>query len=129
MTEERRRVLVMDDEVGYRDLLRWELGRRGFAVEVAGDGAEGVSRAAERTYSIAIVDLTMPKLDGLGVLAELKKSKPLTKVILVTGFSTVETAVEAMRAGAFDFILKPFDLGRFIERVLEAADIVPTGEG
>ena len=111
------RVLVIDDEPGYRELLERQLVRLGCAVDTASDGVEGVARATESDYNLAIVDLTMPRLGGLDVLEQLKKTKPRLPVVLITGFASVETAVYAMRHGAADVVLKPFDLDPFLARV------------
>jgi DNA-binding NtrC family response regulator len=117
---QKRWVLVVDDEGGFRDMLQWYLKEHDLHVEVAKDGAEAVARAAEGKYSLVITDLTMPRLDGLKLLEEIKKMMPETAVIVITGFGTVETAVQAMRKGAFDFILKPFDLEFLIKRIKQA---------
>jgi DNA-binding response OmpR family regulator len=111
------RVLVIDDEPGYRELLAREFDRLGLAVDTADDGVDGVARASERDYDLAVVDLTMPRLGGLEVLDELKKARPRMPVLLITGFASVETAVYAMRHGAADVVLKPFDLEPFLSRV------------
>ncbi|MBI4395504.1 MAG: response regulator [Elusimicrobia bacterium] len=116
----RRWVLVVDDEPGFRDMLKWYLSDHDLDVEVAKDGAEAMARAAGGKYSLVITDLTMPKLDGLKLLEEIKQKRPDISVIVVTGFGTVETAVHAMKGGASDFILKPFNLDHLLVRIKEA---------
>ena len=116
----KRWVLVVDDEPGFRNLLQWVLSERGLNVQVARDGAEAVKLAKEGNFSLVVTDVTMPRLDGLKLLEQLKKEMPGTAVIVVTGFGTVETAVYAMKKGASDFILKPFDMGMFAKAVEEA---------
>lgn len=114
------RVLVVDDEPGYRDMLSWELSRRCFSVETAVDGTQGEVMAAGGAFALVISDLTMPRQDGLGLLRAIRRDSPRTAVILTTGFGTVETAVEAMRQGAFNFIIKPYDIDYLVAQVKAA---------
>src|SRR5438477_11673624 len=88
-------VLVVDDEPGFRNLLQWELENRGMNVETAENGAEGVERASKTKFDVIITDITMPEMDGLKLLEQVKKIDPQTEVIVATGFSAVETAVHA----------------------------------
>jgi DNA-binding NtrC family response regulator len=116
------KVLVVDDEPGIRNLLQWELTTQGMSVETAENGAEGVRKAGLETYDVIITDITMPELDGLKLLQEIQKLSPKTAVIIATGFGAVETAVFAMQKGAFDFILKPYDLGHLLSCVKKATE-------
>jgi DNA-binding NtrC family response regulator len=116
------RVLVVDDEQGYRSLLKWKLSARGLEVDAVKDGDDAIAFLTSRPADLVITDLTMPKADGMTVLEEIKKRWPQTEVIIVTGFGTVETAVRAMRLGAFDVVIKPFDLESFIRTVLKALE-------
>jgi DNA-binding response OmpR family regulator len=111
------RALVIDDEAGYRDLLARQLRREGFEVDTAEDGVDGAAKAAAAAYDLGVVDLTMPRLGGLETVALIRARSPKTRLILITGFASVETAVHAMRHGADDVVLKPFDLDDFITRV------------
>jgi DNA-binding NtrC family response regulator len=122
MTERQLKVLVVDDEEGFRDLLKWEFSSDGMAVDTAGTGAEGVQRLKTTAYDVIVTDITMPELDGLKLLDAAKRISPATEVIVVTGFGAVETAVYAMRRGAFDFVLKPYDLEYLTARVKKAAE-------
>ncbi len=115
-------VLVVDDEPGIRKMLEWELTSQGMAVETADNGAEGVRLAGLKTYDVIISDITMPEMDGLKLLQEIQRSAPQTAVIIATGFGAVETAVFAMQKGAFDFILKPYDLGHLLSCVKRAVE-------
>ena len=115
-------VLVVDDEPGFRNLLQWELNRQGMDVETAVNGADGIKRAEQTKFDVIITDITMPEMDGLKLLDEIKKNHPGTEVIIATGFSAVETAVHAMQKGAFDFVLKPYDLQHLLTRVRQAAE-------
>ena len=113
-------VLVVDDEQGYRALLEWKLGARGYAVETVKNGVEAFERLNQKTFDLIITDLTMPISDGLAVLEQTKKRWPMTEVIVITGFGTVETAVQVMKLGAFDVVIKPFDLAPFLQTVSAA---------
>lgn len=115
-------VLVVDDEPGFRNLLEWELKNRGMNVELAENGAQGVQKAGETKFDVIITDITMPQMDGLKLLEEVKKNNPDTEVIVATGFGAVETAVHAMKKGAFDFVLKPYDLEHLMARVRSAVE-------
>jgi DNA-binding NtrC family response regulator len=114
------RVLVIDDEQGYRALLEWKLKARGLQIETVKNGEEALARLNAGGFDVVVTDLTMPKGDGLWVLEEIKKRWPATEVIIITGFGTVETAVRAMKLGAFDVIIKPFDLEPFLQTLLLA---------
>jgi len=116
------KILAIDDEQGMRDLLSFDLGARGYKVFTAAGADEALAIIAQESIDLVISDLTMPRLSGLEVLAEIKKVSPKTEVILMTGYASVETAVESMKRGAYDYITKPFqtdDLCRVIERALE----------
>jgi len=115
-------VLVVDDEAGFRNLLRWELNNMGIQVETAENGLQGIHMAGKTAFDLIITDITMPKMDGLKLLEEIKKIAPETEVIISTGFGAVETAVYAMKNGAFDFVLKPYDLEHLMARVLQAME-------
>ena len=115
-------VLVVDDEPGFRHMLEWELTSQGMVVETAENGAEALKRASQKVYDVIISDITMPEMDGLKLLQEIKNTSPKTAVIIATGFGAVETAVFAMRKGAFDFILKPYDLGHLLDSVRKAVE-------
>jgi DNA-binding NtrC family response regulator len=104
------RVLVVDDEPGFRSLLRWRLEERHLEVHTANDGQEAIAFLRTRTVDLVIVDLTMPHLQGLDVLKTVKRLWPRIEVIILTGFCPVDTAVHALKAGAFDLLLKPFNL-------------------
>ena len=115
-------VLVVDDEAGFRNLLKWELESIGVHVDTAENGAEGVRKADGTAYDVIITDITMPEMDGLKLLEEIKKTAPRTEVIIATGFGAVETAVYAMKNGAYDFVLKPYDLEYLKQKVFQAVD-------
>ena len=108
-TEEPLRVLVIDDEQDIRDGSERILSRMGFEVLKASRGEEGLETIATTEISIVFLDLKMPGIDGLEVLARIREMNRKIMVIVITGFATVETAIEAMKRGAYDFIPKPFE--------------------
>ena len=112
-------ILVVDDEPGFREMLKWHLDTLGVEVETAKDGEEAMTRAVKGNHLLVITDVTMPRLNGIGLLEKLKEKNPETEVVILTGFGSVETAVHAMKKGAADFILKPFDLKHFMKTVRE----------
>jgi PAS domain S-box-containing protein len=101
-------VLIIDDERDIRDGCERILTRMGCAMAKAQDGPSGLTTLAQDPPDIVLLDLKMPGMDGLEVLARIKQTHPQVLVIVITGFATVETAIEAMKLGAYDFIPKPF---------------------
>ncbi|HEX4145466.1 MAG TPA: sigma-54 dependent transcriptional regulator [Pirellulales bacterium] len=103
-------LLIVDDDAEFRSTVLRRFGRRGFRVQEASDGSEALQWAARREFNVAIVDLVMPGISGLELLAKLKEAHPDCEILLLTGQGTIETAVEAMKRGAYDFLTKPFPL-------------------
>lgn len=104
-------ILLVDDEADLRELVSAALSEAGYTVSLACDGAEGVALAGTGKFDLVILDMVMPGMGGLTALREIKKAAPGTEVVMLTGHGSVETAVESMRRGAFDYIKKPFKLG------------------
>jgi two-component system response regulator PilR (NtrC family) len=122
-------ILVIDDEEIMREILDTLLTREGYEVRMAPGGVEGVEMARKTRFDAAIVDVMMPEMDGLTVLDELKKLDDDLPVVMITAFASVETAIAAMKRGAFDYITKPFKndevvvvLGNAIERTQLVAE-------
>ena len=114
-------ILVVDDEEIVRDSLASWLEEDGYLVETAPDGPTALSKVAQRAYPIMLVDLKMPGMDGLSVLTEVRKRQPDAAVILMTAYATVETAVQAMKQGAHDYLVKPFEpeeLSQMLGRIM-----------
>jgi two-component system response regulator PilR (NtrC family) len=101
-------ILVIDDEEIMREILETLLTREGYDVRLAGTGPEGLALARHTSFDAAIVDVMLPGLDGIGTLEELRKLDDDLPVIMITAFASVETAIAAMKRGAFDYITKPF---------------------
>ncbi|BBA69843.1 sigma-54-dependent transcriptional regulator [Geobacter sulfurreducens] len=111
MAEERQpaRVLIVDDDVSLRRVLEYNLQEEGYDVITAGSGEEGLRLFDERSPALVVTDLKMPGMGGFRLLQEVKGRSPETAVIVITAFGAVETAVDAMKAGAYDYITKPFN--------------------
>ncbi|MCP4582087.1 MAG: sigma-54-dependent Fis family transcriptional regulator [candidate division Zixibacteria bacterium] len=115
-------ILVIEDKDSMQKMLSATLESEGYEVDAVGDGQSGVNRAREKKYDVVLTDLKLPKMDGMGVLSEVKEIDPEASVILMTAYGTIETAVQAMRLGAYDFLTKPFDtehLSVIIKRAME----------
>ena len=115
-------ILVIDDEETMRDSCQQALSRSGNIVEVAEEGTKGLEMLGKESFDLVILDLKMPGLSGMEVLKRIKEDEPEVVVVVITGYATVESAVEAMKAGAYDFIPKPFtpeSLRMIVNRALE----------
>ena len=116
------KILIIDDEKPIRNTLREILQYEKFEVDEAGDGAEGIKKAEEGGYDLVLCDIKMPKMDGLEVLARLLEYNPDLPVVMISGHGTIETAVDAIRKGAYDYIAKPPDLNRLLVTGRNALD-------
>jgi two-component system, NtrC family, response regulator HydG len=118
------RILIADDQQDMRDSLAATLAREGHEIVAADDGAAALSKLQEKKFDLLMSDLRMPKMTGIELLAESKRLRPEMPVILMTAFASVQTAVEAMKMGAYDYLQKPFDgdeVKLTVERTLEHA--------
>src|ERR1051325_11885482 len=111
------RVLIVDDDPSMRTALMESVRRLGYDVQGAIDGADAVERVGRSKPWLVVTDLKMPRLGGLDLIKEIKSRAPHTLMVLMTAYGTVETAVEAMKYGASDYILKPFSTD-LLERVI-----------
>ena len=116
------KILIIDDERAIRRALREILEFEEFAVDEAENGKEGLDKVKTTLYDIIFCDIKMPLMDGMEVLDELLKAKVDTPVIMISGHANIETAVSAIRKGAFDFIEKPLDLNRILVTIRNAKD-------
>src|SRR4051795_109882 len=101
------RILFADDEAHLRDLMAMELPRLGHEVHVYPDGSAALKALEKGTFDAALLDLKMPGLTGIEVLSKIRQISPETQIVILTGHATVETAVQALRLGAFDYLTKP----------------------
>ena len=116
------KLLIVDDQRNMRTTLAMMLRGAGFEVEEAQTGEEGADRGAAGAYDLVLTDLRMGSKDGIDVLRSIKEAQPLTEVIVMTAYGTIESAVEAMRFGAFDYIQKPFTEQELLVKVGKALD-------
>jgi heterodisulfide reductase subunit A len=113
------RVLVVDDELVVRDSLKEWLDVEGFGVDTAGSGRQAVDLLSRNDYGLMLLDIKMPGMDGVEVLKISKKMRESLPVVMMTAYATVETAVEAMKTGAHDYLMKPFDIDALISKVVQ----------
>jgi len=121
------KILVVEDKASMAQMLKESLELEGYEVIIASDGAEGIKKIKERNADLVLTDLKLPKKDGIQVLKASRNESPLTPVIVMTAYGSIETAVNAMKLGAYDFITKPLDidhLNLLIDRALKNQKIV-----
>jgi len=121
MTGNKLRILVLDDEPIVCKRLQPALEKLGFAVDTFTQSVEAMHQVQQVSYDIVITDLKMKEIDGMRFLEEVKKQRPQTEVIVITGFATMETAKQSFQKGVFDFIAKPFKLSEIQDVVTRAA--------
>lgn len=115
-------VLLVDDEVPFVEAMTKRLKKRELDIIPAYTGEEALSKLNEHlNIEVVILDVKMPGMDGIETLEEIKKSHPLKEVIMLTGHATVESAIEGMKKGAFDYLMKPCDIELLVNKVTEAA--------
>jgi DNA-binding NtrC family response regulator len=116
------KILVIDDERSIRNTLKEVLEYEGHEVKDAADGADGLKLATDEKFDIILCDIKMPKMDGIEVLEKVIEQTPDVPFIMISGHGTIETAVEAIKKGAYDFISKPLDLNRMLITLRNAMD-------
>ena len=116
------KILIIDDERSIRRTLKEILEFENYVVDAAEDGMSGVKAAMENQYDVIFCDIKMPQMDGIEVLDKLKKENVPTPVIMISGHGNIETAVDSIRKGAYDFIEKPLDLNRILVTIKNALD-------
>jgi two-component system, NtrC family, nitrogen regulation response regulator NtrX len=115
-------ILIIDDEKAIRKTLSEILSYEGYKIDEAGDGEEGFRKFREKEYDVILCDIKMPKMDGIEFLEKAKESNPDLPIIMISGHGTIETAVEAVKKGAYDYISKPPDLNRLLITIRNAMD-------
>ena len=114
-------VLLVDDEVPFVETMTKRLKKRDLVVNVAFSGQEALDILDKhRNTDVVILDVKMPGMDGIETLEKMKKSYPLTEVVMLTGHATVESAIEGMKKGAYDYLMKPCDIDQLMQKVEEA---------
>ena len=116
------KVLVVDDERDFLEPLVERLQLRKLQAEGVDNGEEALARLAAGPVDVVVLDVKMPGMDGLAVLKEIKSHHPLVEVVLLTGHASVESGMEGLELGAFDYLIKPVKLDDLMERILEAFD-------
>jgi len=121
-----QKILIIDDDTSLRRVLEYNLQEAGYAVTAAASGEEGLRLCQDEPYPLIVTDMKMPGIDGMEVLKRVKHLYPQTLVIIITAFGTVDVAVEAMKAGAYDYITKPFnrdELRLTVTKALQFSDL------
>ena len=118
------KILIVEDEAAIRRVLKKIISEENdtYQVEEAEDGLEGIELIKNNDYDLVLCDIKMPKMDGVEVLEKAKKIKPETPIVMISGHGDIDTAVNTMRLGAFDYISKPPDLNRLLNTVRNALD-------
>ncbi len=117
---EKFRVLVVDDEDDFRETLVKRMEKRDLDVSGAESAQKALDLMDQRDFDVVVLDVKMPGMDGIEALRELKKKNPLTEVILLTGHASVESGIEGMKLGAFDYLMKPVNIDELLGRVRQA---------
>jgi DNA-binding NtrC family response regulator len=115
-------ILIVDDERLYGDVVAQRLKQRGFAADGVSSGLDALKRLEEtNTIEVVLLDLKMPLMDGIATLQLIKKGYPLVEVVMLTGDATIDSAIEAMKSGAIDYLVKPFEIDQLIDKINTAA--------
>jgi len=123
---EKKKALVIDDEQVVLDSVSRILTDENYDVDVSLSGREGLNKAIEKEYDIVLTDIRMPDIGGMRVLRDIKRAKPSLPVVMITGYASVRSSVQAMKLGAADYLEKPFNPDQLLETVASALDIAAT---
>ena len=125
---EKKKAIVIDDEQIVLDSVSKILTDEDYDVDVSLSGREGLNQAIEKEYDIVLTDIRMPDIGGMKVLRDIKRAKPSLPVVMITGYASVKSAVQAMKLGAADYIEKPFTPDQLLKAVASALEIAATQE-
>jgi len=114
------KVLLVDDEVEFMETLVKRLKKRNLIVSGVNSGERAIEALAQAPVDIVVLDVKMPGMDGLETLREIKKSRPLVEVIMLTGHASMEVAIKGMEQGAFDYLMKPMDIDELLYKLQDA---------
>ncbi|MBI4965483.1 MAG: response regulator [Desulfomonile tiedjei] len=114
------KVLLVDDEQEFVDALADRLETKGFIITKAFSGEEGLAKLREKEVDVVVLDVLMPVKDGTETLREIKQANPLVEVIMLTGHATIESAIEGLKLGAYDYLMKPTETPNLIAKILRA---------
>ncbi|MDD2465342.1 MAG: response regulator [Desulfobulbus sp.] len=113
-------VLIVDDEQDFREIMTKKLGKRDLNCESAADGATALKMITSKKYDVVLLDVKMPGMDGIETLREIKNIAPMVEVVMLTGHASVESGINGIKYGAFDYLMKPMDMDLLMEK-LDAA--------
>jgi DNA-binding NtrC family response regulator len=116
---EHARILVVDDDESIRTVLTVVLEEKGYAVDTAGSGNEGIEKTKTSFYNLALVDIRLPDMEGTQVLAKMNETAPEIRKIIITGYPSVQNAIDALNKGAHAYIMKPFDMDNVLRTIEE----------
>ncbi len=116
------KVLVVDDEKDFLEMTVNRMLKRNLSCEGAASGEEAVEKIANGRFDVVLLDVKMPGMDGIETLREIKKLKPLVEVVMLTGHASVESGIDGMKLGAFDYLMKPIELDTLLEKLESAYD-------
>jgi DNA-binding NtrC family response regulator len=115
-------IILVDDEIPFVETMSKRLTKRDFSIVAAHSGLEALEQLEKhRSVEVVLLDVKMPGMDGIETLGKIKSKYPLAEVIMLTGHATVESAIEGMKLGAFDYLMKPCDIDQLVSKVTEAA--------
>lgn len=124
---QRPSVLIVDDEPDIRAVFKEFFQEKGYEVFTAGDGQEALWSVEQNRPGLVFLDIKMPGMDGVEVLRSIRETYPEAKVVMVSGYATVETARKTLRMGAFDYVVKPVDL-KHLEEIISVIEVLREGE-
>jgi DNA-binding NtrC family response regulator len=116
---ENARIIVIDDDESIRKILATILEEEGYEVDTANTGKEAMRKTNERVYNLALIDMRLPDIEGIDLLMKVKDTTPRMRKIIITGYPTIQNAMEAVNRQADAFILKPFDMERVLQTIRE----------
>lgn len=117
-----KKVLLVDDEVVFTENMSSLLTKRGYNVSIANNGASAIQTLAKENFDVVVLDLKMPGMDGIATLKEIKKLGLFTETLMLTGHGAVDTALEAVKIGAYDYLTKPCTIEELTEKIEEARE-------
>ena len=123
------KVLIVDDEHDFRETLVKRLEKRKFLIQGVGNGISALELIEHQPFDVVVLDVMMPIMDGIETLREIKKNKPLIEVIMLTGHASLESGIEGMKLGAFDYIMKPTDIEDLVKKIHQAYEKKTAHEG
>ena len=116
---ENARIIIIDDDGSIRQVLKTILEEEGYTVDTADTGKEAVLKTNEKVYNLALIDMRLPDIEGIDLILKIKDTTPRMRKIIVTGYPTIQNAMEAVNRQADAFILKPFDVERVLQTIRE----------